>query len=75
MEPGASVHDRLTRTGLPESTTRPLIARDWPLAVNVSAGTWSRRMRAVPSKAVPRFIMPMPWSLDHRLSPASTPVM
>ena len=62
---------RLAQQGKLEIASQ--ITRVWPLAVNLSAGTWSRRTRATPSNAKPRFIMPMPWWLDQSASPAPAP--
>ena len=53
----------------------PLKLRTSPLSASRSAGAWSRRARGVPSKAVPRLIMPMPWVCEGRVSLAATPVM
>ena len=75
VEPGASVQARVTRKGLLVSATTPVKVRVWPVAVKRLAAFWSSSRRGMPSKAMPRSIMPMPWLLDQRLSLAPVPVM
>ena len=74
VAPGASVQVSVTRNGFAEFTTVRLKARDWPVAVNLSGASWSRRKRAVLSNATPRFISPMPWLCEGSVSFAETPV-